>query len=352
MPRNESNGIRFRVELPVHNFVGRLDELGSLKKALAKTLTTSATPTPYIVIVSGPTNKGKTQLVRQFIELNQRTYENIIWINSERRDTLEESFKTLAEDYLKISPTNANGSNTNFKFIVPHVVSKLSSSKTLFVYDSVDKLEIMKDVLEMKTSGEKLHVIITSRIEDLGEEFSVIRLDHYNSDDAEALRTLNYATERAAEKIMKIRNILVIIFIFAIGGVVAWYAVKYEIANEMTTTSTSTTTTSTTSTSTTTAPTTTTRKPTTTTRKPTTTTREPTTTSPTTQGPGVPCGPVFSCDASHNTPCTYECWHNTWEVRDRECRAMGSLNCCWSFDAPLYIGGGRCYCCERECNRF
>ncbi len=61
------------------------------------------------------------------------------------------------------------------------------------------------------------------------------------------------------------------------------------------------------------------------------------------------CGYLLTCDYYLNTPCKSTCWRNTWDIRDRECEQMGSLNCRWSFQAPLIILGGRCYCCDFEC---
>ncbi|XP_037044849.1 uncharacterized protein LOC119080540 [Bradysia coprophila] len=64
---------------------------------------------------------------------------------------------------------------------------------------------------------------------------------------------------------------------------------------------------------------------------------------------GSSCGPLFTCDYYLNTPCKSSCWHNTWDIRDRECQKMGSFDCRWSFAAPTALFGGRCYCCDLKC---
>ncbi|KAG4077479.1 hypothetical protein HA402_002906 [Bradysia odoriphaga] len=65
---------------------------------------------------------------------------------------------------------------------------------------------------------------------------------------------------------------------------------------------------------------------------------------------GNSCGPIFTCDYYLNTPCKSSCWHNTPDVRDRECKNMGSFNCRWSFEAPMALIQGTCYCCDLKCD--
>lgn len=65
---------------------------------------------------------------------------------------------------------------------------------------------------------------------------------------------------------------------------------------------------------------------------------------------GNSCGPLFTCDYYLNTPCKSKCWHNSWDVRDNECRNMGTFNCRWSFEAPMALIQGTCYCCDIKCD--
>lgn len=175
---SESDPVRFEVQRPENNFVGRLDELSRLKESLKLT-----TLKPPIIVVAGLGGIGKTQLVRQFIMVNRVTYNNVIWVNAESPESINESFDRLVK-YICVTSYD-NGSKKEMKQVVQQALSKLSKPKTLFIYDNVQRIEHIRFVLEMETFDEiRPHVIITSRIQEWPEEMNVIQLKVLKVDDA------------------------------------------------------------------------------------------------------------------------------------------------------------------------
>lgn len=177
-PESEPQAVSFRIDEPDINFVGRFDELKTMKEALQHS-TDSSPQRPQIIVVSGLGGIGKTQLARKFINDNQSCYKNVIWINSATSGLIEGAFTTLAETKLNMKLTT----NIDFRSIVELVFGKLSTS-TLFVYDNVDNINDIKFAFTMKTLGKRFHVVITSRIRDWSENIEVISLKVWNSEEA------------------------------------------------------------------------------------------------------------------------------------------------------------------------
>lgn len=147
-------------------------ELGHLQQATEKSLRSNSTK-PHIIIVSGSGGVGKTQLVRKFIENNRNLYVNVVWIDSERQESIVKSFERLAQDVLDI-PMSADGRKKDFISIVENVFNRLSTRNTLFVCDNVVNVEDIKFII---TTGIKLDIVITSRIQDWGNGYDVIQLN-------------------------------------------------------------------------------------------------------------------------------------------------------------------------------
>lgn len=142
---------------------------------------------------------GKTQLVRKCIQQNGRSFKNVIWINSEKSESIEDCFKNLASE-LKIPFENADGKELNR--MIEQVVNKLSKSKTLFVYDNVDEKESIAFMLKIEPWGGKPHVIITSRIQEWGDNIDVKQLKIWECDEAITYvsKTLNNQNDYSNDK--------------------------------------------------------------------------------------------------------------------------------------------------------
>ncbi|XP_037049518.1 uncharacterized protein LOC119083825 isoform X2 [Bradysia coprophila] len=168
--------IRFQYQPPVEDFIGRQEELGFLKEKLC-------IENPRVMVVSGLGGIGKTQLVKQFIKESKEFYRNVVWINSQGKESVEKEFKTLAESELDLS-LNVNGKERDFRTIIHMVFDRLSTSKTMLVFDNVDQADTAKIVLDVVAVEVKPHILITSRIQEFSESVNVRKLNVFSSEVA------------------------------------------------------------------------------------------------------------------------------------------------------------------------
>lgn len=179
MPKLEPSRINFQGVCSDVSFTGRSSELLRLKDTI--------TERPNVVVVSGLGGIGKTQLVRKYADENRSFYNNVIWINSEKRKLIEEAFITLAKISLKIATNDVDGKRKEFKSIVEEVFSELSESPTLIVFDNADKEEtadFIPFILKMATPNLRPHIVITSRIQDWSDSIPLIKLNVFTDEDA------------------------------------------------------------------------------------------------------------------------------------------------------------------------
>ncbi|KAG4071081.1 hypothetical protein HA402_002753 [Bradysia odoriphaga] len=175
-PRRKLPPVHFRHQSPVDGFTGRQEELSFLKEKLC-------IENPRVMVVSGLGGVGKTQLVRKFVEENKEYYRNTVWINAQGRESVEEEFKILAESKLGIS-VNVNGKERDFRCILDTIFEKLSTSKTLLVFDNVDKVETAEILLDIAAVDVKPHILITSRIQEFSESVDFRKLEVFSSEEA------------------------------------------------------------------------------------------------------------------------------------------------------------------------
>ncbi|XP_037043841.1 uncharacterized protein LOC119079868 [Bradysia coprophila] len=135
------------------------------------------------MVVSGLGGIGKTQLVKQFIKENKEFYRNVVWINSQSRESIEKEFKTLAESELDLS-LNVDGKERVFRNIIHMIFNRLSTSKTIIVFDNVDKADTAKIVRDIVAVHVKPHILITSRFQEFGESVNYIKLEVFSSEVA------------------------------------------------------------------------------------------------------------------------------------------------------------------------
>ncbi|XP_077297853.1 uncharacterized protein LOC143919416 [Arctopsyche grandis] len=93
--RNESERVLFRLKNPTALFQGRKKELTELHNALRNGDKTSVIS--QAVSVAGLGGIGKTELANKYIQDYGKDYHNIISINAEKKETISESFYTLAK---------------------------------------------------------------------------------------------------------------------------------------------------------------------------------------------------------------------------------------------------------------
>jgi len=177
----------FEVKSPVRLFTGRNKELIELHERLEQR--TRHFPDSQIIALSGLGGIGKTELVRMYAATYRKNYNSIIWINSERDDTICDSFDRLAKDVLGIPTIDANGGKKHVSSIVDAVYKYLenNSGKCLIVFDDAKDAESLYKYLPLGLHipcGSHPVVLITSPNKDWPTWTDVIILNEWKMNDA------------------------------------------------------------------------------------------------------------------------------------------------------------------------
>src|SRR5699024_7778026 len=118
-----------------------------------------------IVVISGLSGVGKSELVRKYIDSHKQDYDSVIWINAETYETIKESFYRLIREELdryKIKLKREDGEERRLKSIVNSIYKAFArdSRKSLLIFDNTEEYAV-GEFLSLHTSN-KLHILITS----------------------------------------------------------------------------------------------------------------------------------------------------------------------------------------------
>ncbi|XP_077289664.1 uncharacterized protein LOC143913639 [Arctopsyche grandis] len=157
---NRWNEIQFGVKETVESFTGRDDELEDLHKKIRRGRTVQSQTT----VICGLPGMGKTELVRGYIQKHSQRFENIVlWIDGKSQDSMEDSFRRLAKDELKIATTDDIGKLIPIKDLVNEIYKKFIGKKCLFIFDDVKSQEALENFIPHSTTeGNHPFIIITS----------------------------------------------------------------------------------------------------------------------------------------------------------------------------------------------
>ncbi len=174
--------IIFNLRQPLKNFSGRSQPLIDLHRLLSTHLKTavvthkmeelSLTAADRLdqplqesiqAAVSGLGGIGKTQLALQYAKQHAADYDyNVLWIDSEKKINIVESFKKLAIK-LAIDLNDANGIEKGSDQVIEEVYDFFATAKSLFIFDNVENAKEIEDILPPASRGNKPTIVITSR---------------------------------------------------------------------------------------------------------------------------------------------------------------------------------------------
>ncbi|MDQ8039018.1 MAG: NB-ARC domain-containing protein [Rickettsiella sp.] len=220
----EKKTILFNLRAPVENFIGRTAPLHELHRTLSSAKTTSIVsamtamsldsrtelmPGPS-ASVSGLGGIGKTQLALRYAQLHAADYDNnVLWINSETKVAMSQSFFKLA-DKLKIEKKDEYGEYNKLESLVEEIYEYFSDRKSLFIFDNVENYEEIEMFLPKLMLGNKPHLLITSRYRNWKNAAPVISLDVFTEKEALALvkQGLSLVNDAQDNKINELNHLL------------------------------------------------------------------------------------------------------------------------------------------------
>ncbi|XP_077283109.1 uncharacterized protein LOC143909083 [Arctopsyche grandis] len=173
-------------EKPVKFFTGRDAELNKIHESLNQRKTTIISQTASIVGLGGI---GKTELSKMYAQEHDRYYLNIIFIDSEKQDTILESFKDLAR-HLEIKLWDDKEKERDMKVVVENIYRLFNESgKTLIIFDNVEKYnDIKRFIFDEVAENNFIYTLINSRRQDWevgGKgDIEVIRLNIFTDEEA------------------------------------------------------------------------------------------------------------------------------------------------------------------------
>ncbi|XP_077297918.1 uncharacterized protein LOC143919459 [Arctopsyche grandis] len=184
--QNKKPRVLFRLKKPVKLFTGRVVELNKIHEALNQRKTTIISQIASIVGLGGI---GKTELSKMYAQEHYNYYLNIIFIDSEKQDTILESFKELAR-HLKIDLKDKKDKERDVKVVVEEIYRVFNETgKTLMIFDNVEKYgDIKCFIFDDVSESNFIYTLINSRRQDweVGDkgEIEVIRLNIFSDEEA------------------------------------------------------------------------------------------------------------------------------------------------------------------------
>lgn len=170
--------ILFNLRRPIKNFSGRTLALTTLHRLLGSE-TKSAVVTQKMAqlslnsqqplqegvqtAVSGMGGIGKTQLALEYARQYAADYDhNVLWIEAEKKIDILDSFKKVARK-LTIDLNDVYNNEKESSQLIEDVYSYFKNVKSLFIFDNVENVKAIEDILPKVSIGNNPTVLITSR---------------------------------------------------------------------------------------------------------------------------------------------------------------------------------------------
>ncbi|XP_077282925.1 uncharacterized protein LOC143908937 [Arctopsyche grandis] len=190
----EIKKVTFGLSNPVKYFTGRQEQLEMIHRTLTENKKT--TIISQAVSITGLGGIGKTELAVKYANDYSDYFDSIVFINSEKKENIETSFKSLAVllgiqimDEKKNEGSQSTQQEINIKDIVQSIYRYFDVTKVLIIFDNVEAYSSIKDVIHSGSSRSKnISTLITSRNRnwDVGEkgEIELIQLEKFTEDEA------------------------------------------------------------------------------------------------------------------------------------------------------------------------
>ena len=174
--------IRYGFGKAMDNFFGREKELTRIHDLIKKGKKNTTR-----IVVSGFAGVGKSEMVRKYYAKYGETFENnILWINATNKETLEKSFKEIAEEQ-KLKIREEDGTLKSNEYIVRAVHKYFQYGSVLFVFDDVTDKSIVDPFLPIFNPSS---TIITTQLRDwLQPDYQIVEL--IELDETESKQFLN-----------------------------------------------------------------------------------------------------------------------------------------------------------------
>ena len=136
-----------------------------------------------VVAICGFGGIGKSELARKFAQLQSNSYSNFIWINSEKRSQVEDTFYKIA-DYICLAAKEFNSKGkVSFEIVRQTLYHHLYKDKCFIIFDNAEQ-EISYFLPSLPQASNNLRVLITSRYQEFDCPVKKVFLSVWSEADA------------------------------------------------------------------------------------------------------------------------------------------------------------------------
>ena len=168
------DGVCYKLLPPVPSFTGRAEEIQDIHSKLSNLKINGIG-----VAVTGLGGVGKSELVKRYCQGYITYYENnVLWINSETKISIESSFENIAE-IVGLEIKDHDGRLLNVDAVLSKVYRFFGGRKVLFVFDNANDPQLIQKYFNTYYQGniERPSLIITTQCTTWGQCFKQIKVD-------------------------------------------------------------------------------------------------------------------------------------------------------------------------------